>query len=124
MAIYHVSEKSDSLLSGELNRALNEMKMGANGWVMVLEQVASRYRVDLLDDFVREVTTSFQKGVRIDMVIHRQASDIRQAHLLSVKENASKTEQKILLPIAICKILPLMGYLMFPAITMITEALV
>ena len=122
-AIYKICDNFDCLLTRELSRALREMQMGLNGWDRALELVAAKYKVDSLDDFVREVTTGYRKGIRIGDVVHRQTVDNRQSRLLSVKEQASKTEQKIMLPIALLKILPLMAYLMVPAVVMITEGI-
>jgi len=115
-AIEILCKKFDSLLSTELLEALNKSELGAQGWQEALEDVASKYDIETLSDFVLDITTSYSKGVDVSMSVTRKAAEIKDTHLLNIKERAGKTTNTILIPIAIFQFIPLIVFLMFPAI--------
>ena len=114
-AICDICEKKDSLLSREFIKAMNEMQMGASGWEDALESMADRYDVDTLTDFVFEVTTAYRNGTSITQAVTRKAEDIKQVHLLNIKERAGKTTNTILIPLTIFQIIPLIAFFLIPA---------
>ena len=100
-AMLVICEKFPSLISTEFLRALSESQMGASGWQQAMEDVAARYDEETLSDFVLNVSTSYTKGVSIAATVSRKAEDIRETHVLAVKERAGKVTNTILLPMAI-----------------------
>ena len=116
VAIYTLCGKLDTLLSREFLNALQETRLGISGWHQAMERVATKYRVETLDDFVMDITTAHKKGVSITSVVERKAADTRKTHVLTVKENATKTTNTILLPIIIFQFIPMIAYIMFPLI--------
>ena len=115
-AIKILCQKYPCLLSREFLESLNDVKLGAGGWQMALEKVAEKYSVDILSDFVLDVTVSFNKGIRIDEAVARKTRDIKQKHLLDVKEKAGKTENTILLPIALFQFIPMFVFILLPTL--------
>lgn len=122
-AIYILCTRLDGLLSREFLEALNEMEMGTSGWQQALENVASKYNVDTLSNFVMDVTTAYSKGVSVSASVTRKAKDIKSTHLLNIKERAGKATNTILIPIAIFQFLPLLAFLMIPALVQVMEGL-
>lgn len=118
-AIYILCNRLDGLLSKEFLEALNEMELGASGWQQALENVASKYNVDTLSNFVMDVTTAYSKGVSVADSVSRKAKDIKTTHLLNIKERAGKATNTILIPIAIFQFVPLLAFLMIPAMVQV-----
>ena len=101
-------------LSTEMREAIAVMKMGANSWQGALEEVAHKYEVDALSDFVLDLITSAKKGVSITDAVARKSAEIKQDGLLRAKDKAAKMSNSILLPVAIFKMLPLILLLIIP----------
>lgn len=113
-AMLVICEKFPALISTEFLRAVNEMQMGASGWQKAMESVAERYDEETLSDFVLNVSTSYAKGVSIADTVTRKAKDVRNTHLLSVKEKAGKVTNTILLPMALFQLMPMIVFLIIP----------
>lgn len=113
-AMLVICEKFPALISTEFLRAVNEMQMGASGWQKAMESVAERYDEETLSDFVLNVSTSYAKGVSIADTVTRKAKDVRNTHLLTVKEKAGKVTNTILLPMAIFQLMPMIVFLIIP----------
>lgn len=114
-AIYLICSKMDSLLSKEFIRALHEMELGANDWQDAMENVALKYEIDTLSSFVLDVSIAYRKGVSVTESVTRQANEIRQKHLLNAKERAIKESNLLMIPIAVFQFVPMLAYLMIPA---------
>jgi len=120
-AIILLSEKYNCLLSEEFLKSLNDVKLGrVGGWQLALERVATKYECDILTDFVLNVITAFNKGVSITNSVAMKTKDIKQKYLLDLKEEAGRTENTILLPIAILQFIPVIVFVLIPSLVMIT----
>ena len=118
-AIYALCEKMDCLLTRELNRALNEMKLGANNWIGALEQIAEKYDVDTLNSLVIDISTAYNKGVSVASAIKRKSEEIRQTSMLKYKEQASSMTSKVLFPLMVFQFAPLLVFLLLPVFSSI-----
>lgn len=116
-AIYILCSKYDCLLSKEFLEALNKSEMGLDGWQKALEDISEKYDVESLSNFVMDLTTSYRKGVNVATSVTREAEEVKKKYILDIKERAGKTTNLILIPIAIFQFIPLIVFLMFPAIT-------
>lgn len=122
ISIYIICEKFDSLISREFLEALNEMELGISGWQQALEKVAAKYDIETLSDFVLDVSTSYMKGVSITDSVVRKTKEVKETHLLNIKERAGKTTNTMLIPMAIFQFIPLIVLIMFPTMIQIFNA--
>ena len=117
-AIEVLSMKYDCLLSREFLEALNDVKLGgAGGWQRAIERVASKYDVEILSDFVSDITIAFSKGISVAHSVKEKTKMIKQKHMYSIKERAGRTENTILIPIAILQFIPMLVYILIPSIS-------
>lgn len=123
-AIDILSRRFKSLLSSELQSAMVEMELGVSDWQKALERVASKYDVETLSEFVMDTSTAYQKGVDIADAVKRKAKDIKQKHLLNVKEKAGKTTNTILVPMVIFQFIPMIAFILLPALIQVSNGLV
>lgn len=121
-SIYIICEKFDSLISREFLEALNEMELGISGWQQALEKVAAKYDIETLSDFVLDVSTSYMKGVSITDSVVRKTKEVKDTHLLNIKEKAGKATNTMLIPMAIFQFIPLFVLIMFPTMIQIFNA--
>lgn len=121
-SIYIICEKFDSLISREFLEALNEMELGISGWQQALEKVAAKYDIETLSDFVLDVSTSYMKGVSITDSVVRKTKEVKETHLLNIKEWAGKATNTMLIPMAIFQFIPLIVLIMFPTMIQIFNA--
>ena len=121
-SIYIICEKFDSLISREFLEALNEMELGISGWQQALEKVAAKYDIETLSDFVLDVSTSYMKGVSITDSVVRKTKEVKETHLLNIKERAGKATNTMLIPMAIFQFSPLFVLIMFPTMIQIFNA--
>lgn len=121
-SIYIICEKFDSLISMEFLEALNEMELGISGWQQALEKVAAKYDIETLSDFVLDVSTSYMKGVSITDSVVRKTKEVKETHLLNIKERAGKATNTMLIPMAIFQFIPLIVLIMFPTMIQIFNA--
>lgn len=121
-SIYIICEKFDSLISREFLEALNEMELGISGWQQALEKVAAKYDIETLSDFVLDVSTSYMKGVSITDSVVRKTKEVKETHLLNIKERAGEATNTMLIPMAIFQFIPLIVLIMFPTMIQIFNA--
>ncbi len=105
-----------TLLADEFAKTVAEIQLGAFGWQTALENMSHKYEVDIFSDFVLDIVTAYDKGIPIYDVVARKNKEIKQTNLLTLKENASKLNSTIVIPIAIFKLLPLIVILCIPII--------
>ena len=115
-AIQLTAENVPCILSDELKRSFAEMRVGAKNWQQSLEEIARKYEVDQLSDFVLDVITSYNKGVSVTDAVARKAYEIKQSALLIAKEKTAKMSSIILVPVTVFKIIPLMVIMMIPVV--------
>lgn len=122
-AIDILSSKMKSLLSEEFKNAMTEMELGVSGWQQALERIAAKYDIETLSEFVMDTSTAYQKGVSIADTVTRKSKDIKQKHLLSIKEKAGKTTNTILIPMVIFQFLPMIAFILLPAFLQVSTGL-
>ena len=98
----------DTVLAKELLKAMAETKVGAYNWQKALELLAQSYNVDILSDFVLDITNAYTLGSSITDSVARKSRDIKQTNLVAMKERASKLTNTILFPVLLFKIIPLL----------------
>ena len=118
-AIHILSMKIDNQLSKEFLGAMNQTELGASSWLQALEKVAVKYDIETLNDFVSKLSIAYSKGISIADTVYRESRDIKESHLLLVKEKAGKMTNSILIPIALLQFVPLIGLILIPALTQV-----
>ena len=103
-----------TLVAEELMASMAETQMGSVSWQRSLQNIATRYDVDVFSDFVQYLINGYEKGLSIYDVVSRQAEETRQYSLVTAEENANKMSSSILIPIAIFKLFPLIGIVAYP----------
>ena len=120
-AIGVLTSKLDNLISKEFNWAFSNMEVGAGSWLSALEVIALKYDVDIFNDFVSKVSVAYAKGIPIDQTVMQEAKDIKQTHLMSVKDKAGKMTNTILVPIALFQFVPMIAFIMIPVMIQIVQ---
>lgn len=114
----------NSVLSEEFLASIADTQMGASNWQEALEKLSEKYAIDSLSDFVLDLINTFNKGASILASVERQSKDIKKNNLLTMKENASKLSNTILIPILIFKIFPVLALIIIPIIQQLNSTLV
>lgn len=122
-AIVITCNNLDGVISEELKESIAQSQISVSGWQKVLQDLALLYDVDIFTELILDMITSYDKGASISESVSRKAKDIRQSHLLHVKEKASKTTTTILLPVVAFKIVPMLAFLCVPMIIQIKKGL-
>lgn len=115
-AIRQSAERIDSLLSRELLDALGDVTLGASNWREALEDVARRYQIDMFSELVLDINVAYEKGIDILDPIKRKKKEYMETYLQHKKEKMMRIKSKILFPIVIFKIFPVLGFLLVPVI--------
>lgn len=118
-ALMLAAESVPGILSEELIKAADEATTTEKSWQESLDDVANKYNVDVLTNFVLDVTTSYKKGINIYESVVRQNVLAKQAKMMEVEARASKTKTVVLLPVAIFKLVPIILVFLFPVIEML-----
>lgn len=120
-AIGILTSRLDNLISKEFNWAFSNMELGAGSWLQALEVIALKYNVEIFNDFVSKISVAYEKGIPIDQTVRQEAMDIKQSHLMSIKDRAGKMTNTILLPIAIFQFVPMIAFIMIPVMVQIAK---
>lgn len=116
VAISIISNKFDSIISEEFLISLNDVNLGVAAWQDTLYRIAEKYELDMLSDFVMDVTAAFNKGVSIVEIVRMRVKDTKDKRLYQVKERAAKAENEILIPIAVFQFIPLLVFILVPTL--------
>lgn len=121
-AIEILCMKYDGLLSKEFLEALNDSKLGeSGGWQGAIEKVASKYDVEMLSDFVLDVTVAFNKGISVAQSVRKKNEMITQKHKYAIKERAGRAENTILIPIALLQFIPMVIFILLPSLSTLSN---
>ena len=115
VALQLLCQKFDGLIAREFLESMGEVKLGAVGWQTALKNVAEKYDIDMLSDFVMDVTTSYQKGVSIADTVRERVKELKQRRIYEVRDRAGKTENTILIPIALLQFVPMLLFVLLPS---------
>lgn len=119
IAIELISRKYDALISKEFLESLNDVKLGVTGWQGALYDISKKYQITELSDFVLDVTTAFNKGTSIADAVRERLKDISETRLYNIKEKAARTENAILIPIALLQFSPIIVFMLLPTLSII-----
>ena len=115
-AIGLISERMDGILAKEIRAAYTDAKLGAVAWTDVLESVAEIYEVDRFSELVLNVSGAIRRGVPITEVVERQNRETKTSHLADMRQAAGAATNYILLPTAVCQLLPIVGIMLVPVL--------
>lgn len=100
-AVQKVVEKFHNPLSEELDRALQEIRVGKLR-ADALKSMAQRVKVHELSAFVAAICQADQLGVSIANVLHVQSETFRSQRAQRARETAAKLPVKMLVPLVFC----------------------
>lgn len=112
---------TDTVLSDELIFTMADSQIGAKDWKLSLQHLAERYDLPAFSDFVMNLINGYDKGLNIYDVVLRQGRELRQLELLYAEANASKVNNKILIPMALFKLMPIIGLIAIPLMLQMTK---
>jgi tight adherence protein C len=108
-AVSKVIEKTRGVLALELKRMMQEVRVGKTRRE-ALKDLAGRFEVNDLNNFVSAVILGEQLGISIGNVMRRQADQIRLRRRQQAEERAMKAPVKMLFPLV---------FMIFPALFII-----
>lgn len=111
-AMQRVVDKFDNPLSTEMDRALQEVRLGKLR-TEALRDMAKRVGVSQLTSFVAAICQADQLGVSIAKVLKVQSDSIRTARSQRIREAAAKLPVKMLIPLV---------FFIFPSIFVVLGA--
>lgn len=120
-AIQLTADNLPGLLSEELKQGMAAVKLGAKNWPQALEEIAQKYEVEALSDFVVNITTANKKGVSVTEAVARESYNIKQSAILKAKEETAKMSNTILAPVTIFKMVPLIMVMGIPILMQIMD---
>lgn len=110
-------------LSEELNRVLQEMRLGMTR-SEALKQLKDRTKLEELDAFVVAIVKADTFGVSIANVLRAQAHELRTRRRQRAEEKAQKIPVKILFPLVFCVLPALFVVVIGPGVIQIARSLV
>lgn len=113
-AIERVVEKYDHALAAELERVLQEVRLGRPR-LDALNDMGQRTGVEDLNNFVQAVIQSEQLGSGVSRILRVQSDDARQRRLVTAQERGARASLKMLLPMIGCIFPTLWVILLGPA---------
>ena len=110
-------------LSDELNRVLQEMRLGMSR-TEALKTLKERTKLEELDSFVVAIVKADSFGVSIANVLRAQAHELRTKRRQRAEEKAQKIPVKILFPLIFCVLPALFVVVIGPGVIQIAQSLV
>ena len=102
--------------STELLTIMENSAITSTSWPAAFEELASKYQVDILNDFVTNIVTAHNNGVDIYETVVRQSSSMKKTHRISLINRAKKLDTTMLAPITLFKLLPIIVLITYPAV--------
>lgn len=121
-AIEFTVEHLDGVLAEEMKYALAETEMGAKSWNEALFDVANKYENNNFSDFALDLTTAYNKGTSVEDSVARKSRQIKDSNMLTAKEKATGVASKVLVPVVIFKMIPLLGAMLIPILLVVSDA--
>lgn len=118
-ALMMAAESIPGVIPNELIKIADETSNSEKSWQSSLHEMANKYNVEVLTNFVLDVTTSYKKGVNIYESVVRQNEHSKQAKMFDLEAKAAKIKSAVLLPVALFKLLPIMFLFIFPVLEML-----
>ena len=90
------------------------MNAGLVRWSDAILDIESRYKVETLTIFARNIVTSYNQGLSIADTIKDISKDVNRARILKIEETAGEVTNIVLIPAAILQLLPMLIFIAFP----------
>jgi tight adherence protein C len=100
-AMSRVRDKFPGPISDELDRVLQEMRLGKTR-AAALKDMADRTALPEVSSFVSAICLADQLGVAMSQVLKAQSQALREKRMMFVKEMAQKLPVKMLFPLVFC----------------------
>lgn len=120
-AMERVADKYDHALAEELQRVLQEIRIGRPR-LDALNEMARRCGVEELNNFVQAVIQSEQLGSGVVKVLRIQSDEIREKRLLQAQEQGARASLKMLIPMVGCIFPTLWVILLGPALILLMHS--
>ena len=120
-AMGRVAEKYDHALAEEIERVLQEIRIGRPR-LEALNDMAHRCGVEELNNFVQAVIQSEQLGSGVVKVLRIQSDEIREKRLLQAQEQGARASLKMLIPMVGCIFPTLWVILLGPALILLMHS--
>lgn len=120
-ALIRVASNGKGTLAEELNRTLQDMRIGLSRR-QAFQDLAERNNVDDLRSFVRAVMQADAFGISIGDVLRTQAAEMRIKRRQRAEAQAQKVPVKVLFPLMLCILPVLFIIIMTPAVMSLVEA--
>lgn len=103
-------------VADELLATMAESQFGVVSWQDALYDIAQKYEVDNLSDFVQYIIIGYEKGLSIYDVVSRQAREVRDNAKSNARETANRVNTSIIVPITVFKLFPIIAMIGYPII--------
>mgnify|MGYP006226099667 CR=1 FL=1 len=114
-ALKRLSETSDGLVTDQLARVLQDMRLGLSRDA-ALKALAERTESPDLRSFANSMAQAGRHGLPIASVLRAQAAEAREKRKFRAEERANKVPVKILVPLILCVLPALFIVLIGPAV--------
>lgn len=121
-AMQQVAENLTGPMPGEVNRVLQEMRIGISR-TEALHALSDRTTVRSLQSFVTAVVQAGELGVPIANVLREHARDQRMKRRQAAEERAQKVPIKLLFPVLFCLFPAIFVVILGPGVLRLLEAL-
>jgi len=122
LALVKVTERCPGVLSQELGRVIQEMKLGRSRRE-ALQDMAERIGAEDLSAFVTSLIQADQLGVGIGNILRVQSGEMRRKRRQRAEEQAMKAPVKMLIPLVLFIFPALFVVLLGPALIQIMKNL-
>lgn len=115
-AIRITAESVDCDLSEQLLICLRDSDLKSNEWTDELTDLSRRLEISELSTFTLSLNNSYIRGTDIVSDMQNLSETMGRERLLDYKDKASKAENTIMIPIFLCKLVPLIVFLLIPVL--------
>ncbi len=123
-ALGSVTMQVDSELAGELRRMLIASQVaGSPSFEARLMDCSERIRIPALASLATVIGSSREFGTGASPGVRALATDLRRAQRRQLIEHSRRALNHVLLPAAVCILLPFLSVLMYPAVTVLQRSL-
>lgn len=113
-ALIKITERMSTPLAEEFKLVMAETKANGGQWRVAMENMAFRNNIDALSDVVSDILISYDKGTSIVDTLEKEANMMRQLRNFRCQERAKGMSVKLIIPMAIFNLFPLLVLLLAP----------
>lgn len=122
-ALIKTAENYPCVLSDEILRINTEVLVNNKSWSEELDDLADKYKIQPLSEFISNIRTSAETGTDIVKVLHNTSDYLKNYKLNAVQDAVKKFNTNMLWPLIGFKLLPIMLLIMIPVMTDVTNML-